>query len=316
MPRLPKRTWICVTMAVAAAVVVLGLVTYLATRSAPAPSMIGPFPITPDLADISATIGIDLPDSARLRKSAFTYEGNEGEGYGWAEIMVDSASVDGLMKAVRHAGVKLSEGFRMKPMITPGAAAFGARPPDWWRPARMTKGIGGSSTSEPFGVFISQAGGSQPIVYLQWLEWAPSLPLPFNKRDYDLKQFASATGLRFPASARLARSLVLLQDSINAFGWAQVVIDAQDVGPFRTGAARGFETEFTKEFRMTHLTPGTRASTGVEPPSWWRPEAVKDGVGGWAVPSERYGYVEVLIGRPAEGHATLYIQWTKAWSGG
>jgi hypothetical protein len=157
-----------------------------------------------------------------------------------------------------------------------------------------------------FEVFISQASKPQAMVYLQWFEWVPCLPVPLTERAYDLKQVASATGLQFPASACLERSLVLSQRAFRTFGWAQLVIDAKDVDAFEKRAARSAEIEFTKGFRMTRLTPGERAATGVAPPRWWRAEAVKDGIGGSTL-LNLYG--EVLIGPATKGHVRVYVQW-------
>jgi hypothetical protein len=110
MPRLQMRKWMYVTMAAVAAVAALSLIAYLGVRSrrAAPPPIIWPVTMTPEIADISAAIGFDLPESARLKKSIFVYDwAQEDEGCGWAEIVMNTASVDAFTKAAsEQADVK------------------------------------------------------------------------------------------------------------------------------------------------------------------------------------------------------------------
>ena len=137
-------------------------------------------------------------------------------------------------------------------------------------------------------------------------------PPPPQKHVWDLKHISSATGLSFPPTARLKRSLVVAELRIS-YGWATVTMDARDVELFKKTPVHDPITpgtiKFSKNFRMSESASGRKRQTGEpKPPAWWHPEAVRASIGGQYV-IFAVGGLEVLITQTGGARETAYIQW-------
>lgn len=137
---------------------------------------------------------------------------------------------------------------------------------------------------------------------------------PHALPPYTLRQVSHSTDLVFPPSARLKRSLLMV-DGLMGFGWAEIQIALQEVEGFKkatAGAPRkraysGSKVEFTKGYRMTRMTNADLERRGVKPPAWWHPERVREGVGtGWY--EGTVDTYDVLIRRRDDKPATVCMQ--------
>ena len=132
--------------------------------------------------------------------------------------------------------------------------------------------------------------------------WYAHSPFRPHERALTLEQLSSRTGLAFPHGARLVRSRLVTYWR-SSYMWAEVAIPRQDVKRFEQALAQSGKMELSEGFRMTKITEWA----GVKPPAWWRPESVRNGVGGSA--DMRDGFFEVLVAQKSEGPATILVQW-------
>jgi hypothetical protein len=131
---------------------------------------------------------------------------------------------------------------------------------------------------------------------------------PFRAREHPLtlEQLSSTTGLAFPRGARLMRSR-LITYWVSSHMWAEVTIPRRDVETFEQAAAKGTKVEWSEGFRMTRIVDPDLERAGVNPPAWWHPELVTNGIGGRGHMLD--GFFEVLIAQEPEDPATILVQW-------